>query len=146
MPEYQLAQKVAGVQANGIGGACGGKKGGRNSGTIYNAKGKIHTGYYRNWKELSEDDSKNVVEARKQKGGKNSQKASKGEMIDTKRKFSELSSLVEGGIKKIEASIAAISGKAQDPPLEETGSRASPPPAGDAGNAFGGCATKGQKR
>ena len=54
IPEYQMSQKVSGIHARGSNNGGGGpRKGGRNSGSIYNSQGKIHTGYYQNWKVLS---------------------------------------------------------------------------------------------
>ena len=53
MPEYQFPQKVSRVQSSGgnsggnKGGGIGPHKGGRNSGSIYNSQGKVHTGYWR---------------------------------------------------------------------------------------------------
>ena len=47
---------------NGSGGL---NKGGRNSGSIYNLQGKVHTGYFQNWKVLSKNNCKTVVAAKK---------------------------------------------------------------------------------
>ena len=63
MPEYQLARKVAGIQARR--GNSGPRKGGKDSGTIYNSRGKVHTGYYRNWRSSREDDRNKVNAAHK---------------------------------------------------------------------------------
>ena len=81
MPEI-IFLKYFGIQDNGvnIGGNSGGgilRKSGRNIGRIYNSQGKVHTGYYQNWKDLSKEYCKTVISARKQKGCKPIQTDSK---------------------------------------------------------------------
>ena len=78
MSEYQLSLKVSGVQSSGDnsggnkGGGSGPCKGGRNSGSIYNSQGKVHTGNYQNWKGLNKEDRKTVMAARQKNGSKSS--------------------------------------------------------------------------
>ena len=73
MPEYQFSRKVSEVQSNGgnSGGSKGGggvpRKGGCNSGSIYNYQGKVRTGYYQNWKVLSEEYCKAVISVCKER-------------------------------------------------------------------------------
>ena len=47
MPAYQFSRKVSDIQTSGANsGGSGPRKGGRNSGSIYNFQGKLHTSYY----------------------------------------------------------------------------------------------------
>ena len=109
-----MSQKVYGVQAsgdnsggkNGDGGLC---KGVRNSYSIYNSQGKVCTGNYQNYKGLSEDYRKTVIDAHKKNGSKSSQTASKKDVADTKRQLSELSST----LTEMKSWIAAFSDKPQ---------------------------------
>ena len=99
MPYYQLSRKVSGIQAIGgnssgnTGGNTGGDrpcKGDHNSGSIYNYQGKVHTGYYQNWKGLSKEDRKTVIVAREKNNSKSSQNTIKKYVSDTKRQISKL--------------------------------------------------------
>ena len=81
------------------------RKGGRNSGSIYNSQEKIHTGYYQNWKGLSKEDHNIFIAARKKKGSKSSQTAKKKDVSDTKRQIYKLSST----LTEMKASIVAFS-------------------------------------
>ena len=68
IPEYKLYQNISGIQDSG--GKSGGsspRKRGRKIGSIYNSQGKIHTGYYQNFKSLSEEDRKTVIVTRKKR-------------------------------------------------------------------------------
>ena len=72
MPEYKFSQNISGIQTSGgnIGGNSDGggpRKSGRNSGSIYNSLGKVHTGYYYNWKVLRKYYHKTVIAARKKR-------------------------------------------------------------------------------
>ena len=58
IPEYQFYWKISSIQYSGVNsgvnsGSGGPRKGGHNSGRIYNSQGKVHTCYYQNWKGLS---------------------------------------------------------------------------------------------
>ena len=115
MPEYQLSQKVSGVQSSGGnsgvnkggGGGGGPRKGCRNNGSIYNSQGKIHTVYYHHCKGFREEDRKTNMAARKKNVSKFSHTASKKDVSYTKRQISELSST----LTEIKASITDFSRK-----------------------------------
>ena len=75
IPYYQLSQKHSGIQTSGgNSGSNSGfgvqRKGGRNSSSCCNSQGKVHTGYYQNWKGWSKEDRKIVIAIRKKKGSK----------------------------------------------------------------------------
>ena len=143
-PEYQFYQKVFGVQSSGgnIGGNKGGgvgpRKGVCNSGRIYNYQGKVHPGYYQNWKSLIEEDRKTVMYAHKKKGSKSSQTAIRKDVSETKRQLSRLST----NITEMKASIAAFSDKPQRNSCSEANSVQEDNVSGYAGNYFGGHTSK----
>ena len=79
--------------------------------------------------------------ARKKKGSKSSQTASKKDVSDTKRQISELSSTLTEMI----STIAAFSGKPRGTSSSEANSGQEAPVSGDAGNSFGGRVSKRTK-
>ena len=99
IPEYQLYRNVSVTQASGgnIGGNSGvggPRKGGRNSGIIYNSQWKVHTGYYQNWKDLVKEYHKTVISTRNKKVFKSIHNAGNKDVSDTKLHISELSSIL----------------------------------------------------
>ena len=68
IPENQFSRKVSRMKSSGgnNGGISGGdlRKSGCDSGSIYNSQGKVHTGYYHNWKGPSKEYCKTVINAR----------------------------------------------------------------------------------
>ena len=90
-------------------GGSGPRKGGHNSGRIYNSQGKVHKGYYHNWKGLSEEDRKTIIKERRKKGSKSSHTSSNKDVADTKRQIYGLSSI----LTEMKACIATFSGTPQ---------------------------------
>ena len=146
IPKYHLSPKVSIIQASGgnIGGNSGGggpHKGGHNSGSIYNSQGKVHIGYYQNWKGLSKEDCKTIIAARKKKGNKSSRTARKKYIADTKRQLSEIPST----LTEMKTCISAFSGNPQGNNSSEANSGQEAPISWDAGNYFGRSASKHTK-
>ena len=137
-----MSRKVAGVQASG-GNSGGGspRKGGHNSGSIYNSQVNIHTGYYQNWKVLSKEDFKTAIAARKQNSSNSSQTASKKEVAETKHNLFELSYT----LTKMKIFITAFSGKPQGTDTSEANKVQAAFISGFTGNYFGGRVSKRTK-
>ena len=84
LPEFQLAWHVSAVIR-----IHGGGKGKHKRDSIYAGDGTIFTGYYSNYMSFLKEERDKVIAERERKNGK------KNEKWDTKRKLSELQSLME---------------------------------------------------
>ena len=111
MPEYQLARKVSSAQRIRGGGSrfntpqkSGGTKAPKSG--VHMPDGTIFTGFYKNWKELPDDDKQKVIDERKKKqksGGKRkaSEITSMAEtLVEMKRQVAELSTNMASATKK----------------------------------------------
>ena len=146
IPEYHFSWKVYGIHASGgnIGVKSGGislYKCGRNSSNIYNSQGKVHTGYYYNWRGRGKEYFKTIISARNKNGSKSIQTASNKYVAYTKLQISELSST----LTEMKACIAAFSGKPQGTNSSESKSGQEAPVSRDKGNSFVGCASERTK-
>ena len=122
LPEFQLARRVSAVNC-----IRGGGKGKHKRDSIYVGDGTIFTGYYSNFMSFSQEERDKVIAKRERKNGK------KNDKQDTKRKLSELQSLMEDvAMMKCTVSqlITAKPGNHEDDEKDI--------PRNDAGNCFGG--------
>ena len=134
LPDYQLARRVSNVKTGGGGGnkqgcvRCDGN-------SIYATDGTTWTGHYDEWATMKDADKEKVTVEREHKKKAQSGKGSKSK--NYKRKVLDISSLTED-IQAMKRSIAELISK-----RDETVNKADPkPPRNDAGNAFGGHASK----
>ena len=134
LPDYQMACRVSNVKTTG----GGGNKQGcihHNGNSIYATDGTIWTRHYDEWATMKDADKEKVMAEweckKKARGGK----GSKGK--NYKQKVSDISSLTED-IQAMKRSVAELISK-----RDETADEVAPkPPHNDAGNAFGGRASK----
>ena len=122
LPEFQLARRVSAV--NHI---CGGGKGKHKRDSIYAGDGTIFTGYYSNFMSFSKEECNKVIAERERKNGR------KNEKRDTKRKLSELQSLMEDITMMKRNVLQLITAKPWNHEKEDK-----EVPRNDAGNCFGG--------
>ena len=134
LPDYQMAHHVSNVKA---GSGQGSKPTcvchDRNS--IYATDGTIWTGHYNEWATMKDSDKEKITaECERKKKARNG-KGSKSK--NSKRKVSDIMSLTED-IQAMKRSVAELISK-RDEPVDKTDPK---PPRNDAGNAFGGRASK----
>lgn len=127
LPEYTSTRKVSAAQSYGDSdkSRSGSKRG------IYNAAGKIHTGFYKNWRKLSDEEKAKVIAERKKKSP-----LTKTTGLGIKRKASELAVLNES-MREVKRIISDIQSKKAVSFSSDTKNGDDSVP-DDAGNAFGG--------
>ena len=135
LPDYQLARRVSNVKTTGVGGSKAGRVR-RDGNSIYATDGTIWTGHYDEWATMKETDKEKITAERERKKKAKGGKGPKGKAY--KRKVSDLSSLTED-IQAMKRSVAELISK-RDETVDEASTK--PPPRNDAGNAFGGRASK----
>ena len=134
LPDYQMARRVSNVKTTGTGGNKQGRI--RHDGnSIYATDGTIWTGHYNKWATMKDADKEKVTAEWERKKKARTGKGSKGKTY--KRKVSDLSSLTED-IQAMKRSVAELISKRD----ETVDKGAIKPPRNDAGNAFGGQASK----
>ena len=138
LPEYlaKNARNVSGVQTNNGGG------GGNNSG-VYNADGSINTGHIPNWKSLSFQERKIVIDERKRTGIRYKKKsgAGAGKHGNSQSQSNRLKQLAEQN-SKYKRTIKALKRKSQENDKEDDDAEEDI----DAGDQFGGKASKKQQK
>ena len=135
LPDYQLARRVSNVKTTGVGGSKAGRIR-RDGNSIYATDGTIWTGHYDEWATMKETDKEKITAERERKKKAKGGKGPKGKAY--KRKVSDLSSLTED-IQAMKRSVAELISK-RDETVDEASTKQ--PPRNDAGNAFGGRASK----
>ena len=132
--DYQMARCIYNIKTTG----GGGNKQGcvcHNGNSIYATDGTIWTGHYDKWANMKDVDKEKVMAEREHKKKVRGGKGSKGK--NYKRKVSDISSLTED-IQAMKRSVAELISK-----RDETADEVAPkPPCNDAGNLFGGRASK----
>ena len=134
LPDYQMARRVSNVKTAGTGGnkpghvRCDGN-------SIYATDSTIWTGHYDEWATMKDTDKEKVTAERERKKKARTGEGSKKKTY--KRKVSDLSSLTED-IQAMKRSVAELISKRD----EMVNEGATKPPHNDAGNAFGGRASK----
>ena len=134
LPDYQMARRVSNVKTASTGGNKQGRVR-RDGNSIYATDGTIWTGHYEEWATMKDVDKEKVTVERERKKKNRAGKGSKGKTF--KRKVSDLSSLTED-IQAMKRSVAELISK-RDETVDEGSTK---PPRNDAGNAFGGRASK----
>ena len=133
MPEYQLTRKVSSAQRI---------RGGGNNNNKFNTPqrgakapksgvtmpdGSIFTGFYKNWKDLPDDDKQKVIDERKKK-----------QKSGNKRKASEVSSIADTLLSEVKRQVAEITTNLIPAASDATNKDQEDPVPDDAGNKFGG--------
>ena len=134
LPNYQMVHRVSNVKTTG---GQGNKttRVRRDGNSIYATDGTIWTGHYDEWATMKDSDKEKItVERERNKRARNA-KGSKSK--NYKRKVSDITSLTED-IQAMKRSVAELISK-RDEPIDDTTPK---PPRNDAGNAFGGRASK----
>ena len=134
LPDYQMARRVSNVKTASTGGNKQGRVR-RDGNSIYATDGTIWTGHYEEWATMKDVDKEKVTAERERKKKNRAGKGSKGKTF--KRKVSDLSSLTED-IQAMKRSVAELISK-RDETVDKGPTK---PPRNDAGNAFGGRASK----
>ena len=107
----------------------------RDGNSIYATDGTIWTGHYDEWATMKDSDKEKITAERERKKKARNGKGPKGK--NYKRKVADITSLTED-IQAMKRSVAELTSKRDEP-----GDDAAPkPPRNDAGNAFGGRASK----
>ena len=129
-----MARRVSNVKTAGAGGNKQGcvRRGGN---SIYATDGTIWTGHYDEWATMNDADKEKVTAERECKKKARSGKGSKGKTY--KRNVSDFSSLTED-IQAMKRSVPELISK-RDETIDEGATKS---PHNDAGNAFGGRASK----
>ena len=134
LPDYQMACRVSNVKTGGGGGNKQGHvRHDRNS--IYATDGTIWTGHYDKWATMKDEDKEKIMAEHERNKKAQNGKGSKSK--NYKQKVSDISSLTED-IQAMKRSVAELISK-RDETIDEADPR---PLRNDAGNAFGGCASK----
>ena len=125
LPEYLLARRVSSVKRIRRGGSEKGKNKFKRD-SIYADDGTIFTGYYSNWKSLSEEDRNKVIAEWKKKN------TNGGVKNNNKRKLAEIQALTDDiAMMKCTVSQLAATKRNQDEQDDDA-------PRNDKGNQFGG--------
>ena len=130
MPEFQLARKVSAAQRIRGGGNRNnntpqrGAKAPKNG--VVMPDGSIFTGFYKNWKELSDDDKQKVIDERKKK-----------QKSGGKRKAAEISTITDSLLSEVKRQVAELS-TSLTPFKEAKEAKQDEVVPDDAGNHFGG--------
>ena len=134
LPDYQMVRRVSNVKT---GGGQGNKptRVRRDGNSIYATDGTIWTGHYDEWATMKDSDRQKITAERERKKRARNVKGSNSK--NYKRKVSDITSLTED-IQAMKRSVAALISK-RDEPIDDTTPK---PPRNDAGNAFGGRASK----
>ena len=134
LPNYQMARRVSNVKT---GGGQGNKSTcvRRDGNSIYATDGTIWTGHYDEWATMKDSDKEKITAERERKKKARNGKCLKGK--NYKRKVADMTSLTED-IQAMKRSVAELISK-RDEPGDDTAPK---PPRNDAGNAFGGRASK----
>ena len=131
LAEFQTTRKVSEIGADRLrGGGLSAKKSKAPTKGVFMPDGSIFTGFYKNWKDLSNDDKDKVMEERKRKN-----KSGASSRKNNKRKASELSSIVDS-LSEVKRQIASLSSKDECKECEDASDKNKVPD--DAGNMFGG--------
>ena len=134
LPDYQMVHRVSNVKT---GGGQGNKPTcfRRDGNSIYATDGTIWTGHYDEWATMKDSDKEKITAERERKKKARTGKGPKGK--NYKRKVADITSLTKD-IQAMKRSVAELISKREEP-----GDDATPkPPCNDAGNAFGGRASK----
>ena len=134
LPDYQLARRVSNVKATGAGGNKP-RRVHHDGNSIYATDGTIWTGHYDEWATMKDADKEEITAERERKKKARSGKGPKGKTY--KRNVSDLLSLTED-IQAMKRSVAELISK-RDEIVDEGTTK---PPRNNAGNAFGGRASK----
>ena len=134
LPDYQMAHRVSNVKT-GTGQGSKPTRIRRDGNTIYATDGTIWTGHYDEWATMKDSDKEKITADRERKKKVRTGKGSKGK--NYKRKVADITSLTED-IQSMKRSVAELISKRNEPDDDTTPK----PPRNDAGNAFGGCASK----
>ena len=134
LPDYQMARRVSNVKTgSGQGSKPTRVRHDRNS--IYATDGTIWTGHYNEWATMKDSDKEKITAECERKKKAQNGKGSKSK--NSKQKVSDIMSLTED-IQAMKRSVAELISK-RDEPVDKTDPK---PPRNDAGNAFGGRASK----
>ena len=134
LPDYQMARHVSNVKT-GSGQASKPTRVRCDGNTIYATDGTIWTGHYDKWATMKDSDKEKITAEHERKKKAQTGKGSKGK--NYKRKVVDITSLTED-IQAMKRSVAELISK-RDEPVDDT---APEPPCNDAGNTFGGRASK----
>ena len=134
LPDYQKARRVSNVKTGSRQGSKPTRVR-RNGNTIYATDGTIWTGHYDEWATTKDSDKEKITAERERKKKARTGRGSKGQ--NYKRKFADITSLTED-IQAMKRSVAELISK-RDEPVDNTNPK---PPRNNAGNAFGGRASK----
>ena len=134
LPDYQMARRVSNVKT----GTRQGSKPTRirrDGNTIYATDGTIWTCHYDEWARMKDSDKEKITAERERKKKARTGKGSKGK--NCKRKVADITSLTED-IQAMKRPVAELISERNEPNDDTTPK----PPRNDAGNAFGGRASK----
>ena len=134
LPDYQMARRVSNVKTGGGQGnkptrVC------HDGNSIYATDGTIWTGHYDEWAMMKDSDKEKITAEREHKKKARTGKGPKGK--NYKQKVADITSLTED-IQAMKKSVAELISKREEPGDDTT----TKPPRNDAGNAFGGRASK----
>ena len=134
LPDYQMARRVSNVKT-GSGQGSKPTRIHRDRNTIYATDGTIWTGHYDEWATMKDSDKEKIMAEREHKKKARTGKGSKNKNF--KQKVADITSLTED-IQAMKRSVAELISK-RDEPVDDTDPKQ---PRNDAGNAFGGHASK----
>ena len=134
LPDYQMASRVSNVKT-GSGQGSKPTRVRRDGNSIYATDGTIWTGHYDEWATMKDSDKEKITAECERKKIARTGKGSKSK--NYKRKVPDITSLTED-IQTMKRSVAELISK-RDEPIDDTVPK---PPRNDAGNAFGGRASK----
>ena len=134
----ELPETVA-MRSRNISTVNGDKGSGPRNG-IYNADGTIHVGYYKDWGSLSKEECSKVIAERTKQGTTGSPKKSTWQ-FKAKKKVAKITS----ELKKMKRKVSALTKKQKATKSPNGDDESDESVADDAGNQFGGRATKAKK-
>ena len=134
LPDYQMARRVSNVKT-GSGQSSKPTRVHHDGNSIYATDGTIWTGHYDEWATMKDSDKEKITAEREHKMKAQTGKGSKSK--NYKQKVADITSLTED-IPAMKRSVAELISK-RDEPVADTDPK---PPRNDAGNAFGGRASK----
>ena len=134
IPDYQMARRVSNMKTGSRQGSKPTRVR-RDRNSIYTTDGTIWTRHYEEWATMKDSDKEKITAERERKKKARNGKDSKSK--NYKRKVLDITSLTED-IQAMKRSVAELISK-KDEPVDETDPK---PPRNDAGNTFGGRASK----